>query len=907
MLRKPKITIFFKLICLYKIHKITNNKITCARAALSYTKGESMKRSFVKVFLASCMTVAVMYSALMLWLSPDVGLVVSGEISETIFISTADQLKKFRDDVNNGDSHVNKIVVLDDDIDLMNENWLPIGDTTNKFSGIFEGNGYRISRLKIDNTASNQGLFGYTSNATIKNFYVDDVDVTAGGYAGALIGRMSGGIVERVSVTNGKIKAASNCGGLIGYVSSGTVIKINSSLKVDSTGSSVGGLIGQSANSNISECFSTGNVDATGSTFTGGLIGAISGTTGKVTNCFASGYSKSKNTGGMYSGGIIGNLPDSSSIAISNVYARGEITATYSGTAATQVTSGGIVGGSGSGNISNCVSLSPNINASGGTHAETFRQSSIIVTPLRNGSSAAGTNNLYLNPGQTRGGKTGGEFVTAANRADTNVTGKTLAQLKTKETYEQIGWDFNTIWDIDTTETINEGLPYLRESNPLLVEHSVAAPLDGIGFSVSVIPETLVKNYGNYQFTITSLEGYTSTMPYVVVLNNNGIVETSSDGNIHTVTIKNIIGPIAADDIVVTLLINKYSVESPSSGEGYSFTQQPPDATVEHNGSYAFAIDVEQSHSDGFNQESVTFQPYITHAEISRDGNIFTVFNITAPITASDFIVNIPRNQYLVTFYAMDENDEIISGQVAYGEKISKPTDPIRTNYSFEGWFTAEEIEWDFENIVTTNLTLFAKWVANPVEPETESSLDALIQSVIEEFLENDELWELIGADLYNTIDELIKEIKSVSFLTQVEALDYVNRIKNLASEVSIQVSNKNAWLDAFNILQSKVQEIKIYLEENASDPDLLRALDDAESMLMLAESDEVPTTQQLSDVLDALTLAYNTLKNNQQPGDPNKTDLWPIIGAVAASLILVSTIIAFAVTRKKQKSHNKQ
>jgi hypothetical protein len=39
-------------------------------------------------------------------------------------------------------------------------------------------------------------------------------------------------------------------------------------------------------------------------------------------------------------------------------------------------------------------------------------------------------------------------------------TGKTTAQMKTKATFTN--WDFDTIWDIDTSGTINDGYPYLR-------------------------------------------------------------------------------------------------------------------------------------------------------------------------------------------------------------------------------------------------------------------------------------------------------------------------------------------------------------------------------------------------------------------------------------------------------------
>ena len=48
-------------------------------------------------------------------------------------------------------------------------------------------------------------------------------------------------------------------------------------------------------------------------------------------------------------------------------------------------------------------------------------------------------------------------------------TGKTTAQMKTLATFTDTAttglstsWDFDTIWDIDNTSTINSGYPYLR-------------------------------------------------------------------------------------------------------------------------------------------------------------------------------------------------------------------------------------------------------------------------------------------------------------------------------------------------------------------------------------------------------------------------------------------------------------
>jgi uncharacterized repeat protein (TIGR02543 family) len=53
---------------------------------------------------------------------------------------------------------------------------------------------------------------------------------------------------------------------------------------------------------------------------------------------------------------------------------------------------------------------------------------------------------------------------------------------------------------------------------------------------------------------------------------------------------------------------------------------------------------------------------------------------------------------------------------VANGGKVTKPADPVRTGYTFGGWFTDNNTfadEWDFAgDVVTQNITLYAKWTA---------------------------------------------------------------------------------------------------------------------------------------------------------------------------------------------------
>ena len=98
-------------------------------------------------------------------------------------ISTAEELAGFAAMVNSGDSFAGKTVKLNDDLDLQNLQWTPIGSSSNYFKGTFDGQNHTISNMSINvNTPDeNQfvGLFGGIQNAVIKNLTMKDSDITA--------------------------------------------------------------------------------------------------------------------------------------------------------------------------------------------------------------------------------------------------------------------------------------------------------------------------------------------------------------------------------------------------------------------------------------------------------------------------------------------------------------------------------------------------------------------------------------------------------------------------------------------------------------------------------------------------------------------------------------------------------
>lgn len=88
-------------------------------------------------------------------------------------------LEWFASQVNSGVSFLNKTVALVTDVDLESEEWTPIGNSTNKFQGKFDGKEHTIGNLVINAAGKNDiGLFGFTTDGEICNLTVHNAKVT---------------------------------------------------------------------------------------------------------------------------------------------------------------------------------------------------------------------------------------------------------------------------------------------------------------------------------------------------------------------------------------------------------------------------------------------------------------------------------------------------------------------------------------------------------------------------------------------------------------------------------------------------------------------------------------------------------------------------------------------------------
>ena len=197
----------------------------------------------------------------------------SGTKTDPYQISTADQLKLFRDIVNGAGGQTQNrgaYAVLTADIDLNNEPWTPIGpDRDSAYTGTFDGQGHTVKNLSVTVNVQpgRAGLFGCVKDGTIRKLTVA-----------------------------GSVSCTANqgwCGGIAGYAMDETIENCASLCTVSCTGidARVGGIVGlvdyNSRTLIIRDCYNIGKITGrsdNGSGDAGGICGFYMN--GKISNCY---------------------------------------------------------------------------------------------------------------------------------------------------------------------------------------------------------------------------------------------------------------------------------------------------------------------------------------------------------------------------------------------------------------------------------------------------------------------------------------------------------------------------------------------------------------------------------------------------------------------------------------------
>lgn len=294
---------------------------------------------------------------------------------ERYTISSEEQLVGFANIVNgkaegiNKDTFENRIVYLAENLDLTGIVWTPIGSSmydhsiddvnTKMFEGTFDGGYHTITGLSSDNYIAleedissgehSYGLFGYGFGASVKNLYLDKVDIHCSGAAGAdgagvaaVIGYYVpkddyASVIENVHILSGEVSATNNMGGIIGYMNiQGEEVDIDVTIKNTTNAASVstdareaGGIVGLFQNGwkhngslKFINCVNYGDVTANPgapNTVASGILGKEQ-SYGNYKYNFKVYFENCINEGNITANGKSGNGTETHAAGISTVY-----------------------------------------------------------------------------------------------------------------------------------------------------------------------------------------------------------------------------------------------------------------------------------------------------------------------------------------------------------------------------------------------------------------------------------------------------------------------------------------------------------------------------------------------------------------------------------------------------------
>jgi len=372
----------------------------------------------------------------------------TGEPNDPYRIATAADLN----DIGNYEEDWDKHFILVNDVNLAEYTgtqfniigrWINRNDPKNNpFTGIFDGNDHKIFNFTWNSTGrSGIGIVGYLGiGGEIKNLGMENIDVNAvnGAWVAGLAGFNWGTITDCYST--GNVSGGGSVGGIVGENDG----KITNSYVIDIASGYVlvGGLVGDNYQGTITNCYSTNSVS--GLHYIGGLVG--NNHYGTISDCYS--------TGSVSGNDNVGGLVGRNSEPINYCYSTAIVLA--------DADVGGLVGGNG-GAITNCYStgsVSGNRNAGGlvGDNTGIISYGKIIncySTVVVDGNVQVG--GLVGSGVAERVASSFWDIETSDCNTSAGGTPKTTAEMKTKSTFTNAGWDFVEIWGIGEHQTY----PYL--------------------------------------------------------------------------------------------------------------------------------------------------------------------------------------------------------------------------------------------------------------------------------------------------------------------------------------------------------------------------------------------------------------------------------------------------------------
>lgn len=317
---------------------------------------------------------------------------------------------------NNLSAHYKQTADIDLNVYSTGEGWIPIGQATAEFTGVYDGNGYEIRNLWSDSLAGYGGLFGRANGAKFKNINLRNVIIVSAtkDYIGGLVGYAENMTEDSIynchvsGVINESNSSRMYIGGVAGHCSGSGVYSINKCsfegvIKSSKSGLGyIGGICGDCFTS-IKNSYSIGNIVAPSADYLGGLCGLLFDNNVCSYSYSLVNVNEGLNANAVYVGGLIGVVGSGSRVLKS--WARGSVSGLRR--------VGGFVGAN-NGSIVDCYST-------GFVVGETY------VGGFCGTNNGSITNSVW-------------DTETSGQTTSSGGIGKTTAEMKNKQTYIDLGW-----------------------------------------------------------------------------------------------------------------------------------------------------------------------------------------------------------------------------------------------------------------------------------------------------------------------------------------------------------------------------------------------------------------------------------------------------------------------------------
>ena len=333
---------------------------------MQHLHGGSMKKRIFSVLLTLCMVLCFVPANVLAQgegSMENIDIIGVGTQENPYFISTAEDLKAFRDIVNGENGQIKNeaaCAVLTADIVLNEgsfdvngnytagligtepEQWTPIGD----YKGTFDGQGHTIKGLYIQGNGKYTGLFSSLIYATVQNLtvegYISHKTDASQSYVGGIAADSNDLTLKNCrNLCNIQVKGADDyhyvyAGGVSGYLYKSSVINCRNDGNITAENLALysycwaGGVTARVTASSVTASLNTGEIKTSGSNdidYIGGIAGQMGGGA-TVSDCFNTG-----NVSGMHiAGGIVGHIADNYTADILYCYTTGKVSGDQSGT-----------------------------------------------------------------------------------------------------------------------------------------------------------------------------------------------------------------------------------------------------------------------------------------------------------------------------------------------------------------------------------------------------------------------------------------------------------------------------------------------------------------------------------------------------------------------------------------------